>query len=383
MEDKKINNLIINELTQAQYDSIENPSEDEWYLITDGTSGGGGSSRNMGEIVASTIPLVDAGLHLLDGAKILGDGIYAGFVEYIANLYTGGEEPRTEPPEYFCTEEEWQQTVATYGVCGKFVYDSVENSVRLPLVEGFTESTLDMTVLGNIAEAGLPNITGNTPNVGACLNNNNSTLVDGAFSSYSSSNGGFGGGGGYTNAAARLKFDASRSNSIYGNSDTVQPQAVKILYYVVIATIVKTDVVVDIDQVATDLNGKMDKDMTNMGPLPTSVIDKFKEALGETVIKTYVSGTSGYRIWSDGYCEQWGNVVVTDNNQPTVTMVKSFADLNYIINVTAKNTNYAYVVMSVFTVTNNSFKVSCAQGWEAASATGLWRACGYLAEGQY
>lgn len=34
-ENKKINNPVINILTQAQYNSIANPSEDEFYLITD------------------------------------------------------------------------------------------------------------------------------------------------------------------------------------------------------------------------------------------------------------------------------------------------------------------------------------------------------------
>ena len=43
--------------------------------------------RNVGEIVTSTIPLTDAGLHLLDGALLSGDGIYEEFVDYIANLY--------------------------------------------------------------------------------------------------------------------------------------------------------------------------------------------------------------------------------------------------------------------------------------------------------
>ena len=84
-----------------------------------------GSSRNIGEIVASTIPLTDAGLHLLDGSLINGNGIYSDFVDYIAGIY----DPTAN---YFCTEVEWQTSVATYGVCGKFVYDSVNNTVRLP-----------------------------------------------------------------------------------------------------------------------------------------------------------------------------------------------------------------------------------------------------------
>jgi len=84
----------------------------------------GGGARNIGEIVASTIPLTDAGLHLLDGALITDNGAYADFVNYIAGLYD--DDPTAD---YFETEANWQTAVTTYGVCGKFVYDSVNNTV--------------------------------------------------------------------------------------------------------------------------------------------------------------------------------------------------------------------------------------------------------------
>ena len=45
-----------------------------------------GSSRNIGELIQSTTPLTDAGLHLLDGTLISGSGSYASFVTYIAGL---------------------------------------------------------------------------------------------------------------------------------------------------------------------------------------------------------------------------------------------------------------------------------------------------------
>lgn len=62
----------------------------------------GGSTRNIGEIVSSTIPLNDAGLHLLDGALLSGSGAYADFVEYIASLYNGTQNNGgniVDPPE--------------------------------------------------------------------------------------------------------------------------------------------------------------------------------------------------------------------------------------------------------------------------------------------
>ena len=90
------------------------------------------SGRKIGEIVTSTIPLSDAGLHLLDGALISGAGAYADFVTYIASIYNSSL-------NYFCTEAQWQASVSQYGVCGKFVYDSVNNTVRLPKITGFIE----------------------------------------------------------------------------------------------------------------------------------------------------------------------------------------------------------------------------------------------------
>ena len=47
----------------------------------------GEAARNIGEIVSSTLPLTDAGLHLLDGSLISGSGMYSDFVDYMGNLY--------------------------------------------------------------------------------------------------------------------------------------------------------------------------------------------------------------------------------------------------------------------------------------------------------
>jgi hypothetical protein len=66
-------------------------------------------------------------------------------------------------------------------------------------------------------------------------------------------------------------FDASLSNPIYGNSSTVQPQTIKGYYYIVVATATKTDIEVDIDEIATDLNGKADIDLSNINPTQTAI----------------------------------------------------------------------------------------------------------------
>lgn len=213
------------------------------------------SSRIVGEIITSSIPLADPALHLLDGAVINGAGSYAKFVNYIAGLVT-------DYPDLFVSESDWQSSVSTYGVCGKFVYDNTNNTVRLPKITGFTEGTIDPTVLGDLTEAGLPNIEGKQG--GFCTRIGN-LYSEGALSVITPS-AQAGCSGASASEIRDLVFNASTSNSIYGNSDTVQPQSIKVLYYICIATYPKTQIEVDIDEIATDLNGKADTDLSNMNP---------------------------------------------------------------------------------------------------------------------
>ena len=109
--------------------------------------------RNVGEIFPALLPVTDAGAHLLDGSLILGGGIYQGFVDYIANIIS-------IYPDISTTESAWQSSVSTYGSCGKFVYDSTNNTVRLPKVSDILQGTTDLSALGDLVEAGLPNIIG-------------------------------------------------------------------------------------------------------------------------------------------------------------------------------------------------------------------------------
>ena len=159
-----------------------------------------GAGRNIGELVYSSLPLTDEGLHLADGT-LVSNLDYADFVTKIASLYTQGLHDvalyayihgtnkycyiKADAPEVgtivydrdnniigyidrivtttsfwvtfndetrqsysrfsafdteiqesyncFATETTWQEEYTTYGECGKYVYDSESNTVRLPL----------------------------------------------------------------------------------------------------------------------------------------------------------------------------------------------------------------------------------------------------------
>lgn len=95
----------------------------------------------------------------------------------------------------------------------------------------------------------------------------------------------------------------------------------------------KNGVAFDIDAIATDLNGKMDRDGLN--------------ALASVCVESYVNGTSGYRVYSDGYCVQWG--IGTTNNtsaistyKHTITFLKQFANTNYNFQATGYSADDSY-----------------------------------------
>lgn len=58
------------------------------------------------------------------------------------------------------------------------------------------------------------------------------------------------------------------------------------------------------------------------------------------VTEEFVDGTEGYRIWSNGRCEQWGSFAGTKS----ITFLKNYANTNYMLlaYVTSKTSGEAY-----------------------------------------
>ena len=244
------------------------------------------ASRNIGETVFSLLPLSDAGLHLLDGSLLQVGGIYDAFIAHMAGL-------QTDYPGLFVTESEWQESVESYGVCGKFVYTEGV-SLRIPKITGFVEGTLDAAALGDLVEAGLPNIKGGVTNQdsGVFGAGTGALYVAATAPNKQQSTAG--------TAGSTVGFDASRSNPIYGRSATVQPQSIKGYLYMVVATSAKTDIEVDIDQIATDLNGKAGVDLANVNAAGKAVIANLGMPSSMAVSLTYTEGGQ-FTVPADGY----------------------------------------------------------------------------------
>ena len=95
------------------------------------------------------------------------------------------------------------------------------------------------------------------------------------------------------------------------------------------------------------------------------------------LITTYVSGTSGYNIWSNGFCQQWGR-----SGEGWVTFAKTFKDANYNLITCAQGNNadavYGTNVRADRRQANRFFPY-----YSSGAIQGSWFASGYLAKGQY
>lgn len=149
-------------------------------------------------------------------------------------IWSGGTQYTALESPILVDENIWQNNNTYFGVCGKFVLNTNNKTVRIPNIVGMLEGTSSSPELGIITPAGLPNIEGRTygegggtkeyPYTGAFWQPNASTQYPRGF-----------GADGTDTDNRWVLFDASRYNPIYGNSDTVQPQTLQVLNYMVVA----------------------------------------------------------------------------------------------------------------------------------------------------
>ena len=117
------------------------------------------------------------------------------------------------------------------------------------------------------------------------------------------------------------------------------------------------------------LAGKAD---TNLGNaiIQSTFATKLNSAGIRTVTQTYKKGTSWYRVWSDGWCEQGGET----NKATNISLLKSYANTNYIITAGLKGTNSSGE-FPAFNKTTSGFTVSHSY---VTSNSFMWQACGYI-----
>lgn len=256
----------------------------------------------------------------------------------------------------FSTEEEWQFINSFYGVCGKFVINTTNQTIRLPKITGIVEGTLDNNALGDLVEAGLPDHKHNT------VISNDMTSAGTTYDKL------IPGQGGASRGTATFLSTNVVNNPIYGNSTTVQPQTIKGYYYIVIATSPKTDIQVDIDQIVTDLNNKADKDLSN------TTVPHITEMNSD-------NNGNWYKLYSNGWCEQGGQINLSSlgNGFKTITYLVPFSSKPNII-ITVEGSTYAnYGEVQHECNAQTSTAISFTTYLDQNIPIKNWIACGYKA----
>ena len=231
MSDIELQELVINEAESDEVVEQQTDLPPNQIIVTpNGSSGADYYGLPVGSIFASAIPIADARVHLLDGSLIAQSGVYGDFATLIKNLVAAGQ-PIT------CTQAEFNSDVARTGNCGKFVIDETNNAIRLPKITTFIQGLSSITNIGSSLRAGLPNITGtyNKADGGNFLLNAASSEINATGALYTSKTytEGWSSVTGSADMVHGISFDASRSNEVYGNSNTVQPKATQFPYYIV------------------------------------------------------------------------------------------------------------------------------------------------------
>lgn len=324
-----------------------------------------GTSYEIGQRIESLIPLTNAMLHPTDGAVISGSGSYAEFVTLMAGKVSTN-------PELFCTEAEWQTSNTNYGFCGKFVYDDVANTVRLPkvnsehgaLIKSYQSGTQWYRIYqdGWCEQGGT--FTRSDTSI-ALYKPYKDTFYNVSFdfeiNSGSSSDSSF---DIFVNSVSKTvdQFVAhSFARNIYtydtlviywvarGYTDISDLQTAPIYEYIVVGTVSKTDIQIDIDNVLTDLNGKADTDLSNVTPNQVFKTNSVGWVMPDYSAGVSINMTTAYQSYT---CPSDGVVVIGG------TITNDSTNASLIINGTTVGFGYNAGSSSYNSCCNAQFIVS-------------------------
>ena len=266
---------------------------------------------------------------------------------------------------YLITEAEWQEKATANDGNVPFYSDGDGSTTfRVPSLSCWVRGANGVEEVGSYLEAGLPNITGSIAGIsetfaGFGSSASNSAIYKSADTPSSDSTPSRAD----TNNAGTLDFNASRSNSIYGASDTVQPPSIVGMYLVKAFGTVSNVGNQDIADISAGLT-RVENQMTKYTD-EVAYIDSF-------VVETWRSddGSSWYRKYSDGWLEQGGTF--GSGTSGTIMFPKAFSTEVYLtFGVDCEATDREKTAF-VYTESLTGFT------WEITDRSrGYWRASGY------
>ena len=216
------------------------------------------------------------------------------------------------------TEDEWQDiAMRNNGFCPFYSSGDGSTTFRTPKFAPYQQRAMGVAQATQYHQAGIPNSMGTfgvrgVESTEGAFKGSECFSLDKNFpftDPYS--------GHGTVSVSGDIGFSARAANQVYSDSNTVQPAVHSWVMCVVAYGKVTNVGSVDIQNVMSAVNAVQVQ--VNGIPTPRAY-----------VTETYVSGTQGFRVWSDGFIEQWGKVYVPgESRDATFTFQKPFRNTDY------------------------------------------------------
>lgn len=274
---------------------------------------------------------------------------------------------RAEDGHKICLPDQEANVQALYeatGVAWYYILDKENKRFKLPRTKfGFTGLR---DAVGGYVKAGLPNITGG--GVYAFM-----AQKSGATKDIPKAVNGLATGSSWVEGVGTGMFDASDSNSVYGNSDTVQPPATQMYLYFYVGNFEREALEQTAGITSEQLNNKADRDFNN---IPSNY---------DYVVESYTNEFSWYRKYKSGWVEQGGRTGTLGTNavaQIVLPIEMKTTTYSVLIGTAANDAENTAGRIGVIgkTLTTTGFSISN-QGW-TTSYNGMktfWQVKGYAA----
>jgi len=276
----------------------------------------------IGTIINYAFDDVPVGYIRLDGSMLDNAASVAPqFVEFLNKANNRMIPEETTGYKLIVTSQQYQNMLTQYGSCGKFAWYGT--SLRFPtidcFVKGLGKQTQIVSQLAKITGAGLPNITGK---IGG--GQEEGQTCSGAF--YVDGVSSPGGPGGH--ADQDVYFDASRSNSIYGNSKTVTPINIQYPYIMSVFNRIQWTSQADYDALIAASVDKANRSLNNVSDIDSAfkensiswTMPDYDSAVSRTVETEYTADTYGYVIAGvQGIYSNVASLYINTNIRFTIT----------------------------------------------------------------
>lgn len=261
---------------------------------------------------------------------------------------------------YLIEESAWQaKATANSGNVPFYSKGDGSTTFRVPALKCWVRGAVSISEVGGYLAAGLPNILGSAGHFNSLIE----YVYSGAMFEKSSkptadSNAG-------ETQAKEIGFDASRSNKIYGNSDTVQPPSIVGMWLVKAYGTVTNVGSTDVANISTGLV-----------QAETRISALENHGAGATVVESYRNGTEWYRIWSDGWIEQSGSATFEGHSGTTITFFHPFRDTNFYMSMSDYGGGSPSVYYNHISIRNKAATKCKIYAGCSESISINWYACG-------